>query len=92
MDDMAVEMVACADKYFLPKLKEQAADVIIKHVPAVEDQLRLVNAFLLCLSHYNSVFPNRGSVCTLQGFHNVYFSIVQLNILFIWYAYKPPVR
>jgi hypothetical protein len=45
MDDMAVEMVACADKYILPKLKERAADVIIKHVQAVEDQLRLVNAF-----------------------------------------------
>jgi hypothetical protein len=32
MDDMAVEMVACADKYILPKLKGKATCVIIKHV------------------------------------------------------------
>ena len=32
MDDMAVEMVACADKYILPKLKGKATGVIIKHV------------------------------------------------------------
>jgi hypothetical protein len=44
MDDMAVEMVACADKYILPKLKGKAAGVIIKHVQAAEDQLKLVNA------------------------------------------------